>query len=57
MDTHILNNHSSKEERKHKFKCYCEYCDFGSFSEIHYQNHLITKKHILINELIKDKIH
>jgi hypothetical protein len=54
MDTHILNNHSSKEERKKKYKCYCEYCDFGAFSEENYKKHLDTKKHKQMLELIKN---
>ena len=28
---HILNNHSTKEEQKEKFKFYCDWCDFGVF--------------------------
>jgi hypothetical protein len=54
MESHILNNHSSKDERKKKFKCYCEYCDFGTFSEEHYKTkHLNTKKHTQMMELVK----
>ena len=47
--THILNNHSKKEERKEKFKFYCEKCDFGVFVKSSFEKHLITKKHLIKN--------
>lgn len=43
--THILNNHSTKEEKKNKFKFYCETCDFGVFVKSVYDKHIKTKKH------------
>jgi len=43
--THILNNHSTKEEKKNKFKFYCETCDFGVFVKSAYDKHIKTKKH------------
>ncbi len=42
---HKLNNHSSIEEKKNKFKYYCEYCDFGCFYENFIKNHNETQKH------------
>ena len=29
---HMLNHHSNKQERKKKYKFYCDMCDFGTFS-------------------------
>lgn len=43
--THILNNHSTKEERHGKFKFYCEICDFGVFVKSAFDKHIKTKKH------------
>lgn len=43
--THTLNNHDSKEDKKEKFKYYCETCDFGVFTESSYNKHIATKKH------------
>jgi hypothetical protein len=58
METHILNNHSTEEQRKTKFKCYCDYCDFGTFSQEHYEKHLDTKKHKQMLKLLeKNKVH
>ena len=45
MKIHVLNNHSSKEERKKGFKYYCKYCDYGSFAKTSYNTHINTKKH------------
>jgi hypothetical protein len=45
LTNHILNNHKSKEDRKQSYPYYCELCDYGSFSEKMYDNHLHTKKH------------
>ncbi len=50
--THNLNNHSTKEERKEKFKYYCDKCDFGVFTESLYNNHLATNRHKRINNII-----
>ena len=55
MKLHILNNHSTKEERKTGFKYYCEYCNYGNFAKTSYDTHLNTKKHKLIVELMNDK--
>lgn len=43
--THTLNNHSTSEERKKKFKFYCHKCNFGVFTESSFNKHLTTKKH------------
>jgi hypothetical protein len=51
MQTHILNNHSTKEDREKQFKKFCKYCDFGTFNEKQYDNHLETKKHKLIMKI------
>ena len=45
--THKLNNHSTKEERKDKFKYYCDCCDFGVFVKSMMDTHLNTNKHQL----------
>ncbi len=50
---HLLNNHSTKEERKKEFLFYCELCDFGSFCENQINKHNETSKHKLILSLIK----
>lgn len=42
---HILNQHSNKEEKKKKFKYYCDVCNFGSFGKTYYNKHINTKKH------------
>ena len=36
----------SKEERKKKFKYYCDKCDFGTYAEILFTRHCETKKHL-----------
>jgi hypothetical protein len=48
MERHVLNNHSSKEERKQKFKYYCEMCDHGTFGKSLHQKHLDSEKHKLV---------
>ena len=52
MKLHALNKHSTKKERKVGFKYYCQYCDCGSFAKSLHDNHIKTKKHKLIMELI-----
>ena len=47
---HMLNNHSSKEERMEKFKYYCNICDVGAFAESFYQKHLLTSRHKRLEE-------
>jgi transcription elongation factor Elf1 len=42
---HILNNHSTIEERKQGYKIYCEVCDFGSFYEDSMKIHNASIKH------------
>ncbi len=48
MNTHILNNHSTKEEKKLKYNYYCEYCDYGSFSKPLYEKHIKSNKHQIV---------
>jgi hypothetical protein len=43
---HILNNHSTKEEKEKSYKYYCKECDFGVFVKSCYEKHLLTTKHI-----------
>ncbi len=43
--SHQLNYHSTKEERKEKYKFYCDTCDFGVFSKKLIDIHVKTKKH------------
>ncbi len=47
MKKHILNKHSSLEERKKGFKYYCEFCDFGTFSKDTIDVHNNSEKHQL----------
>ncbi len=48
---HILNEHSTIEEREKGYTYYCKECNIGSFTEITYKKHIETKKHIKkINE-------
>jgi hypothetical protein len=43
--THFLHNHATKEEKKLKFRFYCDNCDFGTFTESEYNKHVNTNKH------------
>ncbi len=45
LKDHILNNHSTIEEREKEFKYYCKYCDYGTYSLDLMNNHNNTKKH------------
>ena len=45
MKKHILNEHSTKEQREKGFKFYCSYCDFGTFSKDTLDIHNNTNKH------------
>ncbi len=45
MKQHILNEHSTKEQREKEFKFYCKYCDFGTFSKKTLEIHNNTNKH------------
>jgi hypothetical protein len=44
---HKLIYHSTKEEKKEKFPYYCEKCNFGTYSELLYNKHNNSKKHIM----------
>ena len=46
MKQHILNDHGTTEERKTKFKYYCDCCDYGTFAKSLYEKHTQTQKHI-----------
>ena len=52
---HILNNHKTTEEKEKKFPHYCKLCDFGSFEKSKYDKHILTKKHKIASEAIKNK--
>jgi len=45
LKKHILDVHSTKEERKKNFKYYCDVCDVGCFSKAIMNAHDCTKKH------------
>ncbi len=45
--THVLNNHSSVEDKKKEFPYYCECCNIGIFAETVYNKHLLSKKHLM----------
>ena len=42
---HILNNHSSIEEKKKEYTYFCDLCGFGTFSENSLNIHNNSKKH------------
>jgi hypothetical protein len=46
LKKHILNNHSTVEEREKEFKYYCKECNYGSFGKLEYDNHIKSKKHL-----------
>ena len=54
--THKLNNHSNTDERKEKFKFYCEKCNFGVFTESMFIKHCNTKYHQRLHNLKKNEI-
>lgn len=43
--SHMLNTHGTKEERKEKYKYYCDVCDIGSFAKTVYDKHCNSDKH------------
>ena len=45
MKKHVLNEHSTKDEKKKEFKYYCENCYFGTFSKDTFELHNNTNKH------------
>lgn len=45
MKKHVLNEHSTKDEKKKEFKYYCENCDFGTYSKDTFEVHKNTNKH------------
>ena len=49
---HVLNNHSTREQKKQGFKYYCDNCDFGVLTESSYKIHLLTQKHKMKSESI-----
>ncbi len=51
LKSHKLVNHLTKEDRKEKFKYYCEICDYGNDCKVLYDKHLISKKHSLMIKL------
>ena len=53
MKLHILNNNSSKEERKEQFTYYWKHLDYGSFWKTLYDKHIKSEKHKLIEKIIK----
>ena len=55
MITHRLNNHSTKDERKDKFKYYCEICDFGTMAKSLYDKHNNSQKHKLVFQYANNK--
>lgn len=42
---HLLNNHTSNDQRKTSFKYFCDKCNFGINVESLYKKHCNTKKH------------
>jgi len=52
MRLHMLNHHSTPDERRKGFTYYCEYCDFGTFGESNYNKHANTRRHKRFVELL-----
>lgn len=44
--THMLNNHSTEEEKKKEYSYYCVICKIGMYAETIYKKHLLSKKHL-----------
>lgn len=42
---HVLNNHSTKEDREKEYNNYCKLCDFGCFYEEVMNKHNKSTKH------------
>ncbi len=42
---HILNNHSTIEQKEKEYIYYCKTCDFGCFSKKLIEKHFSTDKH------------
>ncbi len=51
VETHYLTNHASEEERKEKYKYYCDKCLYGSMSVTGWRKHQETRMHKRILEL------
>jgi len=49
LKSHKLIYHLTKDDRKEKFKYYCEKCDYGNDCNILYKKHLESKKHNMMN--------
>ena len=49
MKLHTLTHHSTPQDRKQKFKHYCDNCDFGTDVQILFSRHLETQKHTNAN--------
>ncbi len=45
--SHLLNNHSTNDEKKKEFTYYCEYCNTGMFAESVFKKHISSKKHLI----------
>jgi len=57
LKIHILNNHSSIEEKKKEYKYYCEYCNIGYLVEDKFNIHLDTLKHKIKISTLNNLIH
>jgi hypothetical protein len=51
---HILNKHSTKDERLKKFKFYCHLCDYGTFSIDSFNMHNETEKHKMVIKIVNN---
>ncbi len=56
LKDHILNNHSTTEERENEFKHYCKFCDYGTYSKDLIEKHNNTKKHLNYLSYIESNI-
>jgi hypothetical protein len=52
---HVLNSHSTKEEREKQFKFYCKLCNFGTFSNDTMNLHKESNKHKNFETIFNNK--
>jgi len=50
LKTHILNNHSTSDEKAEKYTYFCNLCNFGTYKKDSIDKHIKSKKHIKRNE-------
>ena len=53
LRNHYLAKHASEEERIEKYNFYCNYCKVGFMSPKSFENHVSSKGHTRIEEVIQ----